>query len=346
MTFFAWDARAVAFALAVVVAWARSPGSGRALRRSGRPLAKRCARRRNDGGAGLEVARGLVVKEYPVRGRTRRAGAPRRGPGCRAGEHVAVVGPSGCGKSTLLNVLAGIDAPTRGTVELLGESSTRWTSGGARRCGCGGWGSSSSASTCWRCSPPRRTWSCRWRRRASRRASGGRARGSCWSTWGSATAPATGRRTSPAASSSAWRSPARSPTAPRSLRRRAHRRAGPRHRRGDPRPLRAAERRRRHPGHRHPRPATWRGAPAASWRWPTGGSWEGRRRRDPAAGVLAELRNRPGRALFLLGGYALGVAVMVVLLAVGEAMLEQARDRALVGGGDVVVVPAGSARRC
>jgi putative ABC transport system ATP-binding protein len=37
------------------------------------------------------------------------------------GEHVAVVGPSGCGKSTLLNVLAGIDPPTHGTVELLGE---------------------------------------------------------------------------------------------------------------------------------------------------------------------------------------------------------------------------------
>jgi hypothetical protein len=57
--------------------------------------------------------------------------------------------------------------------------------------------------------------------------------------------------------------------------------------------------------------------------------------------ALAELRNRPARALFLLGGYALGVAVMVVLLAVGEAMLEQARDQDLVGGGDVVVVPAG-----
>jgi hypothetical protein len=57
--------------------------------------------------------------------------------------------------------------------------------------------------------------------------------------------------------------------------------------------------------------------------------------------ALAELRHRPGRALFLLGGYALGVAVMVVLLAVGEAMLEQARDRALVGGGDVVLVPRG-----
>ena len=57
--------------------------------------------------------------------------------------------------------------------------------------------------------------------------------------------------------------------------------------------------------------------------------------------VIAELRHRPGRALFLLAGYSLGVSVMVVLLAVGEAMLEQARDQALVGGGDVVVVPAG-----
>ncbi len=57
--------------------------------------------------------------------------------------------------------------------------------------------------------------------------------------------------------------------------------------------------------------------------------------------VWAELRHRPGRALFLLGGYALGVAVMVVLLAVGEAMLEQARDQALVGGGQLVLVPAG-----
>jgi hypothetical protein len=57
--------------------------------------------------------------------------------------------------------------------------------------------------------------------------------------------------------------------------------------------------------------------------------------------AVAELRHRPGRALFLLGGYALGVAVMVVLLAVGEAMLEQSRDPALVGGGDLVVLPAG-----
>jgi hypothetical protein len=57
--------------------------------------------------------------------------------------------------------------------------------------------------------------------------------------------------------------------------------------------------------------------------------------------AAAELRHRPGRAAFLLGGYAFGVAVMVVLLAVGEAMLTQARDQALLGGGDLVVVPTG-----
>ncbi|HEX8243163.1 MAG TPA: hypothetical protein VF541_06700 [Longimicrobium sp.] len=57
--------------------------------------------------------------------------------------------------------------------------------------------------------------------------------------------------------------------------------------------------------------------------------------------AAAEIRNRPGRAAFLLAGYALGVAVMVVLLAVGEAMLRQAQDKELVGGGDVVIVPAG-----
>jgi hypothetical protein len=57
--------------------------------------------------------------------------------------------------------------------------------------------------------------------------------------------------------------------------------------------------------------------------------------------VSAELRHRPGRIAFLLTGYAIGVAVMVVLLAVGEAMLEQSRDQALLGGGDLVVVPAG-----
>ena len=47
------------------------------------------------------------------------------------------------------------------------------------------------------------------------------------------------------------------------------------------------------------------------------------------------------RALVLLAGFALGVAVMIVLLSVGEAMLAQSRDVALVGGGEVTVLPQG-----
>jgi putative ABC transport system ATP-binding protein len=38
-----------------------------------------------------------------------------------AGEFVAVMGPSGCGKSTLLNVIAGLDRPDEGTIEVAGE---------------------------------------------------------------------------------------------------------------------------------------------------------------------------------------------------------------------------------
>jgi hypothetical protein len=47
------------------------------------------------------------------------------------------------------------------------------------------------------------------------------------------------------------------------------------------------------------------------------------------------------RSLFLLLGFAIGVGVMVVLLSVGEAMLDQSRDVALVGGGEITVLPLG-----
>lgn len=39
----------------------------------------------------------------------------------RAGEHVALIGPTGAGKSTLVSLLAGLYAPTRGTIALDGH---------------------------------------------------------------------------------------------------------------------------------------------------------------------------------------------------------------------------------
>ena len=37
------------------------------------------------------------------------------------GAFVSIVGPSGCGKTTLLDVIAGLTAPTKGTVSIGGE---------------------------------------------------------------------------------------------------------------------------------------------------------------------------------------------------------------------------------
>jgi hypothetical protein len=50
---------------------------------------------------------------------------------------------------------------------------------------------------------------------------------------------------------------------------------------------------------------------------------------------------KKARSLFLLLGFAIGVGVMIVLLSVGEAMLEQSRDVSLVGGGELTVLPQG-----
>ncbi|MFT3710877.1 MAG: ABC transporter ATP-binding protein [Archangium sp.] len=53
--------------------------------------------------------------------------AALRGIGLEVGkaEFVAVVGKSGCGKSTLLNLVAGIDRPTSGRVEIAGTDLSR-----------------------------------------------------------------------------------------------------------------------------------------------------------------------------------------------------------------------------
>jgi hypothetical protein len=57
--------------------------------------------------------------------------------------------------------------------------------------------------------------------------------------------------------------------------------------------------------------------------------------------ALRNLTLRPWRSAFLLLGYSLGVGVMIVLLSIGEALLGQARDEKLVGGGSVTVLPEG-----
>ena len=59
---------------------------------------------------------------------------------------------------------------------------------------------------------------------------------------------------------------------------------------------------------------------------------------------LLALRNfayQPWRSALLFLGYGMGVTVMIVLLSIGEALITQASDERLVGGGDVTVLPEG-----
>lgn len=62
---------------------------------------------------------------------------------------------------------------------------------------------------------------------------------------------------------------------------------------------------------------------------------------NAASFITKGLRFRPYRTLFLLLGFAVGVMVMTVLLSVGTAVLDQAMDEDLTGGGDIVLLPAG-----
>jgi hypothetical protein len=57
--------------------------------------------------------------------------------------------------------------------------------------------------------------------------------------------------------------------------------------------------------------------------------------------AFRHLQVRKLRSAFLLLGFSLGVGVMIVLLSVGQAMLDQSRDVSLVGGGELTVLPQG-----
>jgi nitrate/nitrite transport system ATP-binding protein len=131
--------------------------------------------------------------------------------GLDKGEFVCIIGHSGCGKSTILNVLAGLDSPSAGEVNMAGKevAGHRW--------------SAASCSRTTHCCPGARrspTWSSACAR-AFRAGAPRRSASTAWTiyTWSaSRTAPSTASRpSSPAACASVYPSLAPSPPSPKLL---------------------------------------------------------------------------------------------------------------------------------
>ena len=70
------------------------------------------------------------VSKIYTRGEDRICGLDRVSLDVSAGTFCAFVGPSGCGKSTLLNLIAGLDVPTSGTIQLDQRSTAGFSAGG------------------------------------------------------------------------------------------------------------------------------------------------------------------------------------------------------------------------
>ena len=69
------------------------------------------------------VVHGLTKEFTTGQGKTRALGGVDLE--VRDREFFGVIGPTGCGKTTLLHIMAGLEAPTNGSVEFIGEKRTR-----------------------------------------------------------------------------------------------------------------------------------------------------------------------------------------------------------------------------
>lgn len=69
------------------------------------------------------VVHGLTKEFTTGQGKTRALGGVDLE--VRDREFFGIIGPTGCGKTTLLHIMAGLEAPTNGSVEFIGEKRTR-----------------------------------------------------------------------------------------------------------------------------------------------------------------------------------------------------------------------------